>query len=148
MNWYLSDSTLKRAWSAYSGSGIMVKLSEEIRKTFEKQRVISLATADKGGRPNVVLVGMWFWADEETLVVADNFLHKTKANLLENPQIALNGWAAGKSYQLKGRVEFQTSGPLYERVHTMATSGQRPLPGKSAVVVHVEEAYKGAEKVA
>jgi len=126
----------------------MVKVPEEVRKTFEKQRVISIATADKNGRPNVVVVGMWFWADEETIVISDNYLNKTKMNLESNPQMALNGWAEGKSFQVKGRVEYQTSGPLYDRVRSMATSGQRQFPGKAAVVVHVEEVYRGAEKLA
>ncbi|MBM3291060.1 hypothetical protein FJY84_00080 [Candidatus Bathyarchaeota archaeon] len=80
----------------------MVKVPEEVRKTFEKQRVIPFATAAKNGIPNVALVGMWWWEDEETMVISDNYLNKTKNNFIENPVAALNGWADGKSYQIKG----------------------------------------------
>lgn len=74
------------------------KVSEEVRKVFEKQRVIPFSTASKNGIPNVALVGMWWWEDDETLLVSDNYLNKTKNNFMENPIAALNGWADGKSY--------------------------------------------------
>ena len=122
----------------------MVKVSEEIRKTFEKQRVIPIATADRAGTPNVALVGMWFWADEETLVISENYLNKTRSNLDQNPRIAINGWADGKSFQIKGSVRFETSGPLYEKVREIANRGERKFPGKSAVVVSVEEVYQSS----
>ncbi|MBN1682631.1 pyridoxamine 5'-phosphate oxidase family protein [Candidatus Bathyarchaeota archaeon] len=120
----------------------MVKVPEEIRKTFEKQRVIPFATASKNGIPNVALVGMWWWEDEETLVVVDNYLNKTKTNFMENPVAAFNGWADGKSYLVKGNVEYQTSGTLYEKVRIRATSGQRQFPGKAAVVIKITEVFQ------
>ena len=67
----------------------MVKVPPEVKAIFEKQRVIPMATADKSARPNVILVGMWYWADDETLIVSENYLNKTKANLLENPVVAI-----------------------------------------------------------
>jgi hypothetical protein len=121
----------------------MVKVPPEVKAIFEKQRVIPMATADKSARPNVILVGMWYWADDETLIVSENYLNKTKANLLENPVVAFNGWADGKSYQIKCRVHWETSGPRYEQIRKMATSGTRQFPGKSAVVCAVEEVYQG-----
>ena len=122
----------------------MVKVPEEIRNVFEKQRVIPIATADMKARPNVILVGMWFWADDETIVISDNYLNKTKKNIEENPQIALNGWADGKSYQIKGRAHFEASGPLAERVREIANRGERKYPGKAALVIKVEEVYRGS----
>jgi predicted pyridoxine 5'-phosphate oxidase superfamily flavin-nucleotide-binding protein len=121
----------------------MVKVSPEIKSVFEKQRVIPMATADRHARPNVILVGMWYWADDETLVISDNYLNKTKSNLEENPVVAFNGWSDGKSYQIKARVNFETSGPRYERIKKMATSGTRQFPGKAAVVCVVEEIFQG-----
>jgi uncharacterized protein len=122
----------------------MVKVPSEVKAIFEKQRVIPMATADKHARPNVILVGMWYWADDETLVVSDNYLNKTKANLVENPVVAFNGWADGKSYQIKCRVNWETAGPRYEHIKKIATSGTRQFPGKAAVVCYVEEVYQGS----
>jgi predicted pyridoxine 5'-phosphate oxidase superfamily flavin-nucleotide-binding protein len=121
----------------------LVKVSPEVRTVFEKQHVIPMATADSKARPNVILVGMWFWADDETLVVSDNYLNKTKANLRENPVVAFNGWADGKSYQIKCQVKWETSGPRFEQVRKMATSETRQFPGKAAVVCAVEEIFQG-----
>ncbi len=39
-----------------SGLIKMVKIPEEARAVFDKQRVIPLATVDKTGKPNVVMV--------------------------------------------------------------------------------------------
>lgn len=120
----------------------MVKVPEEVRKVFEKQRVIPFATATSTGIPNIALVGMWWWEDDETMVISDNYLNKTKNNFIENPVAALNGWVDGKSYQIKGVVEYQNSGPLYEKVRVRATSGQRQFPGKAAVVIKVTEVFQ------
>ena len=38
---------------------VLVKVPEDVRKTFEKNRIIPMATADPSGKPNVILVGMW-----------------------------------------------------------------------------------------
>lgn len=119
----------------------MVKVTPEIKAVFEKQRVIPMATADKHALPNVILVGMWFWADDETLVVSDNYLNKTKSNLQENPVVAFNGYADGKSYQIKCRVHWESSGPL-NQIRSMATSGTRKFPGKAAVVCTVEDVFQ------
>ena len=87
---------------------------------------------------------MWYWADDETLVVSDNYMNKTKANLEENPIVAFNGYADGKSYQIKCRVHWEMTGPRYEQIRKMATSGTRQFPGKAAVVCSVEEVYQGS----
>ena len=38
----------------------MVKVPDDIRAIFTKQRVIPMAAADLSGYPNVVYVGMWY----------------------------------------------------------------------------------------
>jgi len=108
--------------------------------------VISMATANAAGKPNVILVGMWWWEDDETLVVVNNFLNKTYSNLESNPQVSFVGWdrEARKCFQVKGTVELQSEGPIYEKGHKMATERNHPLPGKSVVVVKVEEIYQAS----
>ena len=69
----------------------MVKVPEDVRKTFEKNRIISMATADLTGKPNVILVGMWWWEDEETLVVVNNFLKKDAGQRGGEPSGRLRG---------------------------------------------------------
>ena len=122
----------------------MVKVPEEVRKTFEKHRAIPMATADPSGKPNVILVGMWWWEDDETMVVVDNFLNKTRANLEANPQVSFvgNDGEERRCFQIKCSSEIQEAGPLYEKGRKMATDRERPLPGKAVVVLKVEEVYQ------
>ena len=123
---------------------ILVKIPEDVRKTFEKNRIIPMATADLTGKPNVILVGMWWWEDDETLVVVNNFLNKTLANVKANPQVAFVGRNTEdrKCFQIKCSAETRDEGPLYEKGHKMATERERPLPGKAVVVLKVEEVYQ------
>jgi len=39
---------------------LVVYVSEDIRETFKKQRIIPMATSSKDGVPNVIYVGMWY----------------------------------------------------------------------------------------
>lgn len=122
----------------------MVDVPEDMKVFLEKQRVIPLATADPSGKPNVILVGMWWGEDDETLVVVNNFLNKTMRNQEANPRVVFVGWDrdARKPFQFKGQVEVQSEGPLYEKGHEKATNRERPLPGRAVVVVKVEEVYQ------
>lgn len=124
----------------------MVKVPQEVRQVFERQRVIPMATADASGKPNVVYVGMWWWENGETIVVVDNFLNKTRRNLEENPRAALVGWdrEARRSYQVKCGAEVRTSGDLYEKGHRRARGFDRRMPGKAVVVLRVEEVYQAS----
>ena len=122
----------------------MVKVPDEVKDVFEKQRIISMATADISGRPNVILVRMWWWEGEDTLVVVDNYLNKTRRNLEANPHVAFVGWdkEARRSYQIKDRAEILKDGPIYEKGHKRAANREHPLPGKAVVVVAVKEVYE------
>ena len=124
----------------------MVRVPDEVRAVFEKQRVIPMATADPSGKPNVVLVGMWWWEDDETLVVVNNYLNKTLRNVEANPRVSFVAWdrEARKSFQIKCGAEIRAEGPLYEKGRKRAHERERPLPGRSVVVLRVEEVYQAA----
>ncbi len=124
----------------------MVKVSEELRSVFKKQRLLPMASADASCKPNVIYVGMWWWEDEETLVVVDNFLNKTRRNIEENPWVSFVAWdrEAHKSFQVKCSAQLQSEGPLYEKGREKATGRERPLPGRAVVVLRVEEVYQAS----
>jgi len=52
----------------------MAKMNQKMREILEKQEVIVLATATKNGTPNVVPVSCKKVIDDETILIADNFL--------------------------------------------------------------------------
>jgi hypothetical protein len=122
----------------------MVKLPSDVKEVMLKQKLLPIATANSKGVPNVVFVGMWKLLDDENLMIVDNFLNKTRKNLEENPRIAIVAYdgETRKSYQIKGSITIETEGSHYDDATQMAAS--KKLPGKAAVIVHVEEIYNAA----
>jgi predicted pyridoxine 5'-phosphate oxidase superfamily flavin-nucleotide-binding protein len=119
----------------------MVFMPADVRETVEKQQLLPIATADRVGKPNVVLVGVWKVIDDETILIVDNYLYKTKKNIQENPRMAfiVHDRESRRSFQLKCSVKIETSGKMFEDAKAMAMP--KKLPGKSAVVLTVEEIY-------
>ncbi len=121
----------------------MVKMPPEVQEVINKQSPVPVATADPDGKPNVIFVGFLRIVDDETIQIADNFFDKTAANMEANPQVSIVGYdgEAKKSFQVKGRVEIVTKGPVYEDVKAWVYAKSKALPAKAAVVMHVEEVY-------
>ena len=119
----------------------MVKMPSEVKDVIEKQKPLPIATADKSGIPNVVFVTMWKILDDETILFVDNFLNKTRNNLDANPSMAIVAYdgESKRSYQIKGTIEIETSGDIFNIAKKMADA--RKVPGKAAVVFKVEEIY-------
>ncbi|MBE0524417.1 MAG: pyridoxamine 5'-phosphate oxidase family protein [Methanosarcinales archaeon] len=119
----------------------MVKLTTEVIEVIKKQKPLPIATTDNTGKPNVVFVGMWKFIDDETILIVDNFFKKTAANLKMNPRLAMVAYdgESSKSYQIKGTVDYLEKGDQYQEAKAMADS--KKLPGKAAVIVHIEEVY-------
>ena len=83
---------------------------------------------------------------EDAVVVADNYFHKTRANIAAGSQGSLLFITKeGKSYQLKGRFEYHISGPLYD---AMKRWNPVKYPGVAATVLRVAEVFCGAERLA
>lgn len=119
----------------------MVKIPSDIKDVVSKQAPLPIATADKNGIPNVVFVGMWKFLDDETILFVDNFFNKTEKNIKANPNMAIVAFdgAIGKSYQIKGTIEIETSGPMFDIATEMADA--KKLPGKAAFVFKITEIY-------
>lgn len=104
-----------------------------------------LATVDPEGRPNAIYVGSIREYGDDTLVIADNYFHKTQANILAGSKGALLFITAErKSYQVKGTFTYHTSGPVFD---DMKTWNPAKHPGVAAAAMQVEEIYCGAEKL-
>ncbi len=125
----------------------MVKIPEEAKEIYTKQRVISVGTVDKEGKPNTSYVAFWWFEDDETVVMVDNFMNKTKANIEANGHIALSGYdmSIHRAYQLKGKATIETEGPRVERGKMMADQFEKErgmkMPAKAAIVVKIAEIY-------
>lgn len=116
-------------------------LNKELQDAIEKNLVF-LATSSKEGVPNVVPVGFARPLDAETILIADNYLNKTRQNLDENPRLALiPSDAKAFPFQIKGTVEIFESGEYFDQVTEWAQNVMTELEPKSAILFKVEEIY-------
>lgn len=106
---------------------------------------IVLTTVDPAGVPNAIYASCVRKNDDGTFVVADNYFDKTRANILAGSKASLLFIThERKAYQLKGTLEYLTSG---ERFDEMQTWVDPKHPRRAAVVLHVEQVYNGATRL-
>jgi len=124
----------------------MAVLPEEVSKAWEnRQGPIILTTVSKEGTPNSIYATCVSKYSEDTLIVANNYFSKT----LKNIEAGSSGsilfiTPENKSYQVKGRIEYHTDGPLFE---DMKKWNPEKHPGHAATALKVEAVYKGAEQL-
>ena len=123
----------------------MPALPEAVSKAWDDRRgPIILTTVDSDGSPNAIYASCVKKFSEDKLVVADNFFHKTRANLKAgSPGSILLITEEGKAYQVKGTISYMTQGEAYDDMKSW--NGERP--GVAAAVLNVQEVYAGAEKL-
>ncbi|MCF7854648.1 MAG: pyridoxamine 5'-phosphate oxidase family protein [Candidatus Pacebacteria bacterium] len=120
-----------------------MKILEEAWKDREGPAVLS--TVDGDGRPNAIYVGEIQYEPELGFVVADNFFHKTRANIKNDSHGSILFITNDrKAYQAKGPLAYHTDGPVYDRMQQWHNSD---LPGVAATVLQVTELFSGAEQL-
>ena len=116
-------------------------MTEEMMDAIEKDLVF-LATASSEGIPNVVPIGFARPIDNGSILIADNYMNKTRKNIEENPNVAIVTKDAQKNpYQFKGTAEIFESGKVFEEVVEWAQNVMTKLNPKAAIVVKVTEIY-------
>jgi predicted pyridoxine 5'-phosphate oxidase superfamily flavin-nucleotide-binding protein len=104
-----------------------------------------LATVDASKMPNAIYVGEIRYVPSEGFIVADNYFHKTRANIKTGTKGAILFLTKErKSFQVKGPLTYHTAGPVFEN---MRSWHDPKYPGVAAALLRVEEAYSGAEKL-
>ena len=97
------------------------------------------------GMPNVVPVSMKQAMDPETVMVSDQYMSKTLANLKATPKAALSVWDKEGGYQVKGTVTYENEGARYEQVAAQVkeilSSMGYDFTSKGVCFLHVEEVY-------
>ena len=123
----------------------MAQLPDAVKKAISKQEIFPVATSNQDRIPNVVYIKHLKVIDDETVLIADNFLNKTRDNILSNGKIAFVVRDEEKgSFQIKGTAERLTEGAMFDEVQKWVPD---KFPRVAAVVMHVEEVYNGAEQI-
>jgi len=123
-----------------------MKIPDEVKNAWEqKEDAVVLTTVDVNGVPNSIYATCVSKFDDETFVVADNYFDKTRKNILAGTKGSLLFITKdGKSYQLKGKIEYHKEGEIFD---DMKKWNPPEHPGNAAAALKVENVYKGAEKL-
>ena len=125
----------------------MITLAENIIQAWEdRDGPIILTTVNEKGVPNSVYATSISLYDNCTIVIADNYLNKTRENILANcTGSILFMTTAGKAYQFKGSFTYHKYGEIFEN---MKKWNPKRLPGHAAVAFTISEVYSGSDKLA
>ncbi len=116
-------------------------MTNEMMDAIEKDLVF-LATSTEDGIPNVVPIGFARPLDENTILIADNYMNKSRKNLEKNPRISLVTKDSQKNpFQFKGKVEIFESGKYFDTVTEWGQNAMTKLTPKAAILMKVEEIY-------
>ena len=116
----------------------MAKINDEMRALL-KSAMWVLATADSSGVPNAVPIHFKSILDDTHLMLVDNFMNKTIANIQANPQVSISVWNSTSGYQFKGRAIIEKSGANFDLAMEMVKD--RPFDPKGVVLVEVDSIY-------
>jgi len=122
----------------------MAKLTDEMKAVFGKNKIFPVATASKGGVPNVAPIAFVQIVSDDTIWLGDNYMVKTLANVKENPKMAIHFWdpETKRCFQVKGAVAVKTAGPEYEKVKAMIKAKNEKFPAKSLLVLSITDVFE------
>lgn len=126
----------------------MAKLPEVAAQAWEnREGPVVMTTVDSDGRPNTIYVTCVNKYSNDQIVVADNKMHKTRANIKAGSPVNLLYITKNKkAFQLKGSLAYITEGTIFDDMKNGWLD--KKYPGHAAVVIHIEEVYSGAKKLA
>ena len=124
----------------------MAELSEEVSNAWDDRNgPVILTTVGAGAVPNAIYVTCVSRYAKDTLVVADNYFEKTRRNIMDGSKGSILFITKNdKAYQVKGRLEYHSAGPVYE---DMKKWNPTKHPGHAALALKVEEVYQGSKKL-
>jgi len=121
----------------------MAKMPDIVKKAISKQELFCVATSTSNGIPNVAYIKYLKVIDDQTILIADNYLNKTRDNITNNSKIAFAVLDDEKgSFQIKGTARRLTEGDMFDEVQKWVPE---KLPRVAAVIMDVEEIYNGAK---
>jgi len=103
-------------------------------------KIIYLATSDKNGKPNLITVMYCKPVGKNQILVTDNFMNKTRKNLLLNNKVSIVCGTGEEWYQLKGTAKYYIKGKWKNMVKSMPEN--KGLAAKGAVLIKIKEGYE------
>ncbi len=80
---------------------------------FQIKKDAVLATSSADGFPNIVPIHSKHVISNKKVLISDQFMNKTKNNILQKPYAVLTIIDKGTLYKISGKCDYKTSGILY-----------------------------------
>ena len=114
----------------------MAQLPANVAQMLEGGHTIWVATASTDGCPNIAIKGSGAIAENGHLYFADLFSKKTRANMEQNPRVAVGIYDTDNhvAVQVKGRAKLSDNGSLYDTVVARLREKMPQLPAPKYVV--------------
>ena len=109
------------------------------KEIFEIKKDAVLATASNEGVVNIVPIHSKHVIAAGKILISDQFMGKTKSNILDNPYATLSIMDNGRIYKISGKCVYKTSGFLY----AMAVRGAKKYAKKNTKNKNIEINCKG-----
>jgi predicted pyridoxine 5'-phosphate oxidase superfamily flavin-nucleotide-binding protein len=119
-----------------------VKLTADMRRIVDEQRLGFVASVCEDGTPNLSPKGTTTVWDDEHLVFADVCSPGTIANLGHHPVVEINvvDPVSRRGYRFKGPATLHQRGPVFEQVLAFYRRREVESPIRGIVLVRVERA--------
>lgn len=123
----------------------MAVMPQECIDMINNSYTAAVSTCSPDGIPNVVPCSMKQAIDAQTVMISDQYMNKTLANLQANPHMAVSVWKDDSGYQVKGTVTYENEGPRYEavaaQVHEILSGMGYDYYSKGVCFLQVEEFF-------
>ena len=115
-----------------------MELTNEMINAIKNNDLFYVATCSAEQAPNVVPITYLKWIGNNKVLVADNFMKKTKQNILDNSNVSfVVKEIRGCPFQFKGKFKIYTKGRYFDEAVKMV---EKYKP-KSALVIEINEVY-------
>ena len=122
------------------------QLPEEVIDAWnERKEPLVVTTVDRNGLPNSIYASIVHLASDGRIAVADNYFDKTAANITcGTSAVFLFITPGNKAYQIKGRLDYHKSGPLFDEMIGWADPQH---PRRGVVLMNPEAVYRGSTRL-
>lgn len=118
---------------------------EALHAWTNRERRMVLTTTDTNNTPNAIWILCAELVDGDKFVIANNSMLKTLKNIEDGCKGSLLFIAPEReAYQIKGTIEHHPDGPVFDDMKAWLNPN---YPGRSAILLNIEEVFYGAEQV-
>lgn len=119
----------------------MIQISGKLKELIE-ENALAFATVDSEGKPHCIALGFVKVFEKNRLVITDNHIKESIANIKKNNNVSLAVWNTNWKedcigFELKGKAEYFTKGKFVEMIKKIPENKGEPCKG--AIVVAVEK---------